>query len=33
MQIDDAGQHQQVASIDRQPRTAARSIDPRNIRS
>ncbi|MGY4355452.1 hypothetical protein ACVW0J_001945 [Bradyrhizobium sp. i1.7.7] len=33
MQIDDAGQHQQVARIDRQPRTAARGIDLRNVRA
>ena len=33
MHIDDAGQHQQVARIDRQPRTAARCIDLRNVRA
>ncbi|MGY4329216.1 hypothetical protein ACVWWG_003633 [Bradyrhizobium sp. LB7.2] len=33
MQIDDAGQHQQVARVDRKPRPAARSVELRNVRS
>ena len=33
MQIDDAGQYQQAARIERQPRTAARRIDLRDLSS